>query len=80
MQPAAAPEGEGVKRVRGEVQEGPVNEEGWWKRSQGSVPADQVCLSVIGWSFCVEIVVDCHRVHFDSCSSTSSSHRNMRRN
>lgn len=49
MQPAAAPEGEGVKRVRGEVQEGPVNEEGWWKRSAGSVPADQVCIHSNSW-------------------------------
>ncbi|TFY78549.1 hypothetical protein EWM64_g5462 [Hericium alpestre] len=42
MQPVAAVEGEGVRKVRGEVQEGPVNVEGWWKRSEGSVPVDQL--------------------------------------
>ncbi|THH16047.1 hypothetical protein EW146_g4548 [Bondarzewia mesenterica] len=42
MQPVAAVEGDGVRRMRGQVQETPVNEEGWWRRNEGSVPADQV--------------------------------------
>lgn len=45
MQPSAAGidgGGEGVRRVRGEAQEAPVNEDGWWRRGVGSVPADQV--------------------------------------
>ncbi|KAA1470978.1 CBF-domain-containing protein [Dentipellis sp. KUC8613] len=43
MQPAAAAgDGTAVRRVRGDVQERPVNEEGWWKRSAASVPADQM--------------------------------------
>ena len=42
MQPAAAAEGEGVRKLKGDLQETPVNEEGWWKRSRESVPVDQL--------------------------------------
>ena len=41
MQPTTASEG-GVKKLRGDLQETPVNEEGWWKRDVGRVPVDQV--------------------------------------
>ncbi|KZV64527.1 CBF-domain-containing protein [Peniophora sp. CONT] len=42
MQPAAAPEGEGVRKLKGDLQEGPVNESGWWRRDEGKVPVDQL--------------------------------------
>ncbi|KAI0067515.1 CBF-domain-containing protein [Artomyces pyxidatus] len=41
MQPTSA-DGDGVRKLKGDIQEGPVNEEGWWKKSKGSVPVDQV--------------------------------------
>ncbi|KAI0050110.1 CBF-domain-containing protein [Auriscalpium vulgare] len=37
MQPTSA-DGDGVRKLKGDLQEGPVNEEGWWRRSKGSVP------------------------------------------
>lgn len=43
MQPTSA-DGDGVRKLKGDIQEGPVNEEGWWKKSKGSVPVDQVQL------------------------------------
>lgn len=32
-----------MSRVRADVQETPLNVEGWWRRGEGGVPADQVC-------------------------------------
>ena len=43
MQPSTAAAGAGaVRRVRADVQETPLNVEGWWRRGEGGVPADQV--------------------------------------
>ncbi|KAN0134591.1 CBF/Mak21 family domain containing protein [Lactarius tabidus] len=45
MQPSSAGGGAGgggVRRVRADVQEMPLNVEGWWRRGEGGVPADQV--------------------------------------
>ncbi|THH05114.1 hypothetical protein EW146_g9990, partial [Bondarzewia mesenterica] len=42
MQPMAAVKGDGMRRMRGQVQEVPVNEEQWWRWNEGSVPTDQV--------------------------------------
>ncbi|KAI9463219.1 CBF/Mak21 family-domain-containing protein [Lactarius psammicola] len=45
MQPSTAGGTGGVRRVRADVQETPLNVEGWWRRGEGGVPADQVrCL------------------------------------
>jgi ribosome biogenesis protein MAK21 len=44
MQPAASAEGDGVRKLKGDLQEIPVNTENWWKRNSASVPVDQVCL------------------------------------
>jgi hypothetical protein len=41
MQPSSSTAG-GVRRVRADVQETPLNVEGWWRRGEGGVPADQV--------------------------------------
>lgn len=43
MQPSATGGPDAVRRVRADVQEKPLNVEGWWRRGEGSVPADQVC-------------------------------------
>ncbi|KAH8987132.1 CBF-domain-containing protein [Lactarius hatsudake] len=40
MQPSTS--AGGVRRVRADVQETPLNVEGWWRRGEGGVPADQV--------------------------------------
>lgn len=48
MQPSVASAGGhgtgggGVRRVRADVQETPLNVEGWWRRGEGGVPVDQV--------------------------------------
>ncbi|KAH8990280.1 CBF-domain-containing protein [Lactarius akahatsu] len=42
MQPSTAGAAGGVRRVRADVQETPLNVEGWWRRGEGGVPADQV--------------------------------------
>lgn len=42
MQPSTAGGTSGVRRVRSDVQETPLNVEGWWRRGEGGVPADQV--------------------------------------
>jgi len=42
MQPVSATEGDGVRKLKGDLQEGPVNEQSWWKRSAASVPVDQI--------------------------------------
>ncbi|KAI9439771.1 CBF-domain-containing protein [Lactarius indigo] len=42
MQPSTAGAANGVRRVRADVQEMPLNVEGWWRRGEGGVPADQV--------------------------------------
>ncbi|KAI0259757.1 CBF/Mak21 family-domain-containing protein [Gloeopeniophorella convolvens] len=42
MQPSAAGGADGVRRVRADVQETPLNVDGWWRRGEGGVPADQV--------------------------------------
>ena len=34
--------GGGVRRVRADVQETPLNVDGWWRRGETGVPADQV--------------------------------------
>lgn len=43
MQPSAVGGPDGVRRVRADIQEKPLNAEGWWRRGEGCVPADQVC-------------------------------------
>ena len=43
MQPSAAGAVGGVSRVRADVQETPLNVEGWWRRGEGGVAPDQVC-------------------------------------
>lgn len=51
MQPSTAGDTGGVRRVRADVQETPLNVEGWWRRGEGGVPADQVrCFSEQGQS------------------------------
>jgi ribosome biogenesis protein MAK21 len=48
MQPSSAGAGGGgVRRVRADVQETPLNVEGWWRRGEGGVPADQVRLTCL---------------------------------
>jgi hypothetical protein len=42
MQPSTAGGG-GVSRVRVDVQEMPLNVEGWWRRGESGVAPDQVC-------------------------------------
>ncbi|KAH9041614.1 CBF-domain-containing protein [Lactarius pseudohatsudake] len=42
MQPSTSGAAGGVRRVRADVQETPLNVEGWWRRGEGGVPADQV--------------------------------------
>ncbi|KAI0031095.1 CBF-domain-containing protein [Vararia minispora EC-137] len=42
MQPVSASEGDGVRKLKGDLQEKPVNEESWWKRSEANVPVDQL--------------------------------------
>jgi hypothetical protein len=43
MQPSAIGGPDGVRRVRADIQEKPLNIEEWWRRREGGVPADQVC-------------------------------------
>ena len=50
MQPSTAGGTGGVRRVRADVQETPLNVEGWWRRGEGGVPADQVRCLVTGQS------------------------------
>jgi hypothetical protein len=45
MQPSTSGCAEGVRRVRADLQETPLNIDGWWRRREDAVPADQVrCL------------------------------------
>ena len=55
MQPFAAGGPDGVRRVRTEVQEKPLNAEGWWRRGEGGVAADQVCCHLTKYG--------CHGAH-----------------
>ena len=43
MQPSTAGGVGGVSRVRADVQETPLNVEGWWRRGESGVAPDQVC-------------------------------------
>jgi hypothetical protein len=43
MQPFVAGCPDAVRRVRADVQEKPLNVEGWWRRGESGVAADQVC-------------------------------------
>jgi len=43
MQPSAVGDVGGVRRVRADVQEPPLNVDDWWRRGEGGVAADQVC-------------------------------------
>lgn len=43
MQPSTTGGADGVRRVRADIQETPLNIDGWWRRGEGAVPADQVC-------------------------------------
>jgi ribosome biogenesis protein MAK21 len=43
MQPSGAGCPDGVRRVRADVQENPLNVEGWWRRGESGIAADQVC-------------------------------------
>ncbi|KAI0295053.1 CBF/Mak21 family-domain-containing protein [Multifurca ochricompacta] len=42
MQPTVTGGADGVRRVRADVQEVPLNVDEWWRRGEGTVPADQV--------------------------------------
>ncbi|KAI0256819.1 CBF/Mak21 family-domain-containing protein [Lactifluus subvellereus] len=41
MQPSTTGGADGVRRVRADIQETPLNIDGWWRRGEGAVPVDQ---------------------------------------
>jgi hypothetical protein len=43
MQPSTFGVAGGVRRVRAEVQEIPLNIDGWWRRGEAGVAPDQAC-------------------------------------
>lgn len=79
MQPSKASAGgaggAGVRRVRADVQETPLNVEGWWRRGEGGVPADQVRIAHQN-HHAVDMYGGCR--YFFSGISRRSMRRNMR--